>query len=130
MHKHFLKILLATGENGRFAFIAVAGFVLAGLLIGTPEVTAQKRRAKNKSNAASGIKRASVRQKINQKRFRPAAAVTASSLLSPQSDPAPVSIVNLAEPDFLSGEASVTVGLGPECSFDRRISCIGWDEMV
>jgi len=37
----------------------------------------------------------------------PTAKVTAKALLSPQ--PAPVSIVNLAEPDYLSGEASVTV---------------------
>ncbi|MGD9560867.1 MAG: hypothetical protein AB7F88_00440 [Pyrinomonadaceae bacterium] len=39
---------------------------------------------------------------------RPAAESLAKPLLSPQSMP-PVKIVNLAEPDYLSGEASVTV---------------------
>lgn len=39
---------------------------------------------------------------------RPAAETLAKPLLSPQSLP-PVKIVNLAEPDYLSGEASVTV---------------------
>lgn len=69
------------------------------IFFGWSEITAQSRPTTGKPRTTGKIKPKSS--------SRPAAEVPAKPVLSPQE--APVKIVNLAEPDYLSGEASVTV---------------------
>ncbi len=85
--------------NIQLSKLAFAVLLPAIVLLGLIEITAQSRPIARKPGAM---------RKINPKASsRPVAEVPAKPLLSPQA--APVSVVNLAEPDYLSGEASVTV---------------------
>lgn len=79
--------------------LALSVLLPAIFLLGLIEAPAQSR-----PNAA---KPRTIRKTKPKTSSSPAAEVPAKPLLSPQT--APVSIVNLAEPDYLSGEASVTV---------------------
>lgn len=83
--------------------LALSSLLPAFMFFGWNENAAQTRSGPGKSTA--------VKKRPQRSVPRPAAEVPAKPLLSPQAAtvPVPVSIVNLAEPDFLSGEASVTV---------------------
>lgn len=84
--------------NIQLSKLAFSALLPAIVLCGLTEITAQSRPTAGKPKAT---------RKIKPKTFStPAAEVAAKPLLSPQ---AAVSVVNLAEPDYLSGEASVTV---------------------
>lgn len=72
----------------------------AVIFLGLTEITAQAQTRPAKSKA--------VKKPLHKPMPRPAAEIPAKPLLSPQNI-TPVSIVNLAEPDYLSGEARVTV---------------------
>lgn len=86
--------------NIQLSRLAISALLAVITLFGWSEITAQSRRAASKPRAT---------RKINPNTSsRPAAEVPAKPLLSPQ-NMSPVKIVNLAEPDYLSGEASVTV---------------------
>ena len=85
--------------NLHFRRRTFAALLPAIILFGGLEVTAQ-------SNPVSAKPKVTKRTKPKPS-SGPVAKVPAKPLLSPQT--APVSIVNLAEPDYLSGEASVTV---------------------
>jgi len=77
----------------------VLAFLPALIFLGLPEIAAQAQ--------PRPIKSKTVKKRPQKSVSRPAAEIPAKPLLSPQS--APVSIVNLAEPEYLSGEARVTV---------------------
>lgn len=79
--------------------LVLAALLPALVLFGGLGVAAQPKLASAKPKSVKRIK--------PKTSSRPAAETSAKPLLSPQA--APVSIVNLAEPDYLSGEASVTV---------------------
>ena len=79
--------------------LAFSSLLPAIILLGLIDAPAQSR-----PNAA---KPTTIRKTKPKTSSSPAAEVSAKPLLSPQT--APVSIVNMAEPDYLSGEASVTV---------------------
>lgn len=85
--------------NIQFSKFVFSAFLPAIIFFGYTETTAQTRSRPGKSKA--------IKKRPQKPVFRPAAGVPAKPLLSSQM--APVSIVNLAEPDYLSGEASVTV---------------------
>ena len=85
--------------NIQLSRLALAAVLTALVLFGGLDTVAQ---SKPVSARPKSIKR--VKPKSSPK---PVAGTPAKPLLSPQT--APVSIVNLAYPDFLSGEASVTV---------------------
>lgn len=85
--------------NIQLSKYAMAALLPAIILCGWSEITAQSRYVGNKPKAIRKIK--------PKASSRPAADAPAKPLLSSRA--APVSIVNLAEPDYLSGEASVTV---------------------
>ena len=85
--------------NIQFSKFLFAAFLPAIIFFGYTETTAQTRSGPGKSKT--------IKKRPQKPVFRPAAGVPAKLLLSSQM--APVSIVNLAEPDYLSGEASVTV---------------------
>jgi len=89
--------------NTQLSNMALAVLLPALIVFGSTEITAQIRPGKVKSKVVKKHPQKSV--------SRPAAEAPAKPLLSPQAAKvsAPVSIVNLAEPDYLSGEASVTV---------------------
>lgn len=82
--------------------LALAAFLPALVLFDGLDTAAQSKLASPKPKV---IKR--INPKTSETSSRPVARTPAKPLLSPRT--APVSIVNLAEPDFLSGEASVTV---------------------
>lgn len=86
--------------NIQLSRLAISAFLPVIMLFGWSEITAQSRPTLGKSKAIRKIK--------PKTSSRPAAEVLAKPLLSPQ-NVSPVKIVNLAEPDYLSGEASVTV---------------------
>lgn len=100
MYKFILKTSLPAGNIRRSVLVALVAIFVASAFNSVPEATAQTKRSSS----------ATRRKTIHQKSVKPSLPQKAGSperlLLSPQ---APVSIVNLAEPDFLSGEASVTV---------------------
>lgn len=77
--------------------LALAALLPAIILFASTDVTAQTKHIAGKTNVLRKIK-----SKTSSRR-----APSAKPLLSSQT--VPVSIVNLAEPDYLSGEASVTV---------------------
>lgn len=79
--------------------LVLAALLPAIVLFGVLNTAAQSRRLSAKTKAVKRI--------IPKTSGRPVAKVPAKPPLSPRT--APVSIVNVAEPDFLSGEASVTV---------------------
>lgn len=79
--------------------IALSAFLPAIIFFGWTEISAQTQPSSSRSKA--------VKKRVHKPSSRPAGKAPAKPLLSPQA--APVSIVNLAEPDYLSGEASVTV---------------------
>ncbi len=85
--------------NHQLIKLALAAFFPAIIFCCSIETAAQSRTVPAKSKA--------VRKRTPRSSHPPVAEVPAKPLLSPQA--APVSIVNLAEPDYLSGEASVTV---------------------
>ncbi|MBX3291026.1 MAG: hypothetical protein KF855_17080 [Acidobacteria bacterium] len=85
--------------NIQLSKLTFAMLLPAIISFGWSEITAQSRPNTGKPKTAGKIKPKSS--------SRPAAEVPAKPVLSPQE--APVKIVNLAEPDYLSGEASVTV---------------------
>lgn len=89
--------------NIQLSKLALAALFPAIVLFGSTEMTAQTRPIAGKPKPIRKIK-----PKTSSK---PAADASAKPLLSPQAAKVsgPVSIVNLAEPDYLSGEASVTV---------------------
>lgn len=91
--------MLNNAMNHPLTRLALAAFLPAIIFCGSIETAAQSRTAPVRSNA--------VRKRAPKTSRPPVAAVPANPILSPQ--PAPVSIVNLAEPAYLSGEASVTV---------------------
>ncbi|HEV8592900.1 MAG TPA: hypothetical protein VGQ55_12415, partial [Pyrinomonadaceae bacterium] len=85
--------------NIQLSKLALAAVLPALILFGGLDTVAQSKPVSAKPKSIKGI---------NPKTSSmPAARVPAKPLPSPQT--APVSIVNLAEPDYLSGEASVTV---------------------
>lgn len=79
--------------------LALAALLPALVLFGVFDTAAQSKLASAKPKAINRIKSKPSSGAVTK--------IAAKRLLSPQT--APVSIVNLAEPDFLSGEASVTV---------------------
>ncbi len=79
--------------------LALAALLPALVLFGVFDTAAQSKLASAKPKAINRIK--------SKPSSGPVTKIAAKRLLPPQT--APVSIVNLAEPDFLSGEASVTV---------------------
>lgn len=83
--------------------LVLAALLPALVLFGGLGVTAQSKPASAKPKSVKKIK--------PKTSSRPVAETPAKPLLSPRAAnvPGPVSIVNLAEPDYLSGEASVTV---------------------
>ncbi len=83
--------------NIQVSKLALAAFLPALIFLGLPEIAAQAQ--------PRPIRSKTVKKRPPKQVSRPAAP--AKPLLSPQS--APVSIVNLAEPEYLSGEARVTV---------------------
>lgn len=85
--------------NIQLSKYALVALLPAIILCGWSEVTAQSRYVTGKRKAIRKIK-----PKVSP---RPMIEAPGKPFLPPQ--PAPVSIVNLAEPDYLSGEASVTV---------------------
>ncbi|HMO82473.1 MAG TPA: hypothetical protein PKD24_16990 [Pyrinomonadaceae bacterium] len=85
--------------NIQLSKLALAALIPAIILCGWSGSAAQSRPAVGKQKT--------VRTNKPKTSPRPASEGPAKQLLSPQ--PAPVEIVNLAEPDYLSGEASVTV---------------------
>ena len=85
--------------NIQVSKLALAAFLPALIFLGLPEIAAQAQ--------PRPIKSKTVKKRPQKSVSRPAAEIRAKPLLSPQS--APVSIVNLAEPEYLSGEARVTV---------------------
>ena len=85
--------------NIQLSKLALAAFFPAIILFGWTETAAQ-------STSVTGKPKA-IRNRPPKTASRPVAETPAKPLLSPQR--APVSIVNLAEPGYLSGEASVTV---------------------
>ena len=85
--------------NIELSKLALAALLPAIILLGWTEITAQSRPVAGKPKVLRKIK--------PKTSSRLAAEIPAKPLLSSQT--APVSIVNLAEPDYLSGEASVTV---------------------
>jgi len=85
--------------NIQLSRLALSAFLPALIFLGWTEIKAQTHPRAIKSNA--------VKKRPAKEVSRPAAEVPAKPLLSPRA--APVSIVNLAEPEYLSGEARVTV---------------------
>lgn len=85
--------------NRQLTKLTLAALLPAIFFCGSIEMSAQSRPVAAKPKA--------VRKHPPRTSRPPVAAVPAKPILSPQ--PAPVSIVNLAEPGYLSGEASVTV---------------------
>ena len=85
--------------NIQVSKLALAAFLPAFIFLGLPEIAAQAQ--------PRSIRSITVKKRPQKSVSRPAAEIPAKPLLSPQS--APVSIVNLAEPEYLSGEARVTV---------------------
>lgn len=83
--------------------LVLAALLPALVLFGGLGVAAQSKPASAKPKSVKKIK--------PKTSSRPVAETPAKPLLSPRAAnvPGPVSIVNLAEPDYLSGEASVTV---------------------
>lgn len=100
MYKFILKNSLPAGNIRRSVLIAIAAILFASAFNTVPEAGAQNRRS------STAMRRSNVRQKSVKQNIPKSTGLPERLLLSPQ---APVSIVNLAEPDFLSGEASVTV---------------------
>ncbi len=85
--------------NTQLSNLALALLLPAFIVFGSTEITAQTRPGTVKTKA--------VKKRLQRPPSGPAAKAPGKSLLSPQT--APVSVVNLAESDYLSGEASVTV---------------------
>ena len=79
--------------------IALAALLPAFIVFGSTEITAQTR--------PGAVKTKVFKKRLHRPVSRAAAEAPAKPLVSPQT--ASVSIVNLAESDYLSGEASVTV---------------------
>lgn len=103
MQKIYLKKYPRTARGCRFAMIAAVAIIWVLIIGGAPETYAQTKLSKMRKPASPVIRRASIRKtKASSKTGR-----AASVLLS--SPTAPVLVVNLAAPDYLSGEASVTV---------------------
>ena len=91
--------MLNNHMNIQLSRLALAAVLLALVLFGGLDTAAQLKPVSAKPKPIKRIK--------PKPSTRPVAETPAKPLLSPQT--APVSIVNLAKPDFLSGEASVTV---------------------
>jgi hypothetical protein len=85
--------------NIQLSKIALSVLLPSIIFFGWIDIKAQTQPRSAKSKA--------VKKRPQNQVFRPAAEVPAKPLLSPQT--ASVSIVNLAEPEYLSGEARVTV---------------------
>lgn len=85
--------------NIQVSKLALATFLPTLIFLGFTETEAQAQ--------SRPIRSKTVMKRPQKQVSRPAAETPAKPLLSPQS--APVSIVNLAEPEYLSGEARVTV---------------------
>ena len=85
--------------NIKLLKVTLAALLPAIILCTFEETAAQSRPVAGRPKASRKIK--------PRTSSKPDAEVVAKPLLSPQT--APVSVVNLAEPDYLSGEASVTV---------------------
>jgi hypothetical protein len=90
----FMKLM-----NIQLSNIALAALLPAFIVFGSTEIAAQTR--------PGTIKTKTVKKRPQKSVSRPAVEGPAKPLLSPLTTP--VSVVNLAEPDYLSGEASVTV---------------------
>lgn len=91
--------MLSNYMNIQLSKLTFAILLPAIIFFGWSEITAQSRPIAGKPKTTGKTKPKSS--------SRPAAETPAKSVLSPQETP--VKIVNLAEPDYLSGEASVTV---------------------
>lgn len=85
--------------NTKLLKVTLAALLPAIILCAFEETAAQSRPVAGRPKASRKIK--------PQTSSKPDGEVVAKPLLSPQA--APVSVVNLAEPDYLSGEASVAV---------------------
>ena len=111
MYKNTFRTCISASRLSRYGLIAVA-VIAVSLFASVPDTAAQKLRSYSKKHPAT-MRRSNIRQKSikgsPKKNPLLKTGPAATSILSPQPTSAPVSIVNLAEPDFLSGEASVTV---------------------
>ena len=85
--------------NIQFSKLALSALLPAFIVFGSTEIATQTR--------PGTVKTKVIRKSPQRTVSRPAVEGTAKPLLSPQTTP--VSVVNLAESDYLSGEASVTV---------------------
>lgn len=85
--------------NIQVSKLALAAILPALIFLGFADIEAQSQLRSNKSKT--------VKKRPQKEVSRPAGEAPAKPILSPQA--APVSIVNLAEPEYLSGEARVTV---------------------
>ena len=85
--------------NIQFSKLALAALLPIVVALGGIETVAQSKHISTKPKAFKKVK--------TRTSLRTVTKIPSKQLLSPQT--APVSIVNLAEPDYLSGEASVTV---------------------
>ncbi len=100
MHKHYFPNFLPNELNvRRFGLIKLVFLVIAIFLCGTLDAPAQRKRPKKKLNTNTAALRV---QPNNGDRPEGTSPAAVNSIV-------PVTIVNSAETDFLSGEASVVV---------------------
>ena len=107
MKKNTFRIRISATRLSRYGLVAVA-IIAVSLFAGVPDAAAQKLSSYSKKHAAT-MQRSNGRKKPIKVSPLTNPGQAANSIPTSQSQSAPVSIVNLAEPDFLSGEASVTV---------------------
>ncbi len=103
MYKFILKNILPGQSVRRFAVMGIAAVAIMSAFDIVPDAAAQNRRS------SAGAHRTMTRNKVVNRETSPKTKFSAKSLPSMQASPSAVSVVNIAEPDFLSGEASVTV---------------------
>jgi hypothetical protein len=92
-----------------FTLAATTAVLFATLLAGVTDASAQKIHTKARPQSTASTRRTQSLRPVSKHNASSQTGQAVKSLLSSQTPAAPVSIVNLANPDFLSGEASVTV---------------------
>ncbi len=105
MYKYKQKNNCLTDRICRIVLGAFAVLVFSTLFNGLPSVFAQARHSIGKRATAGSTRHGRLRRKVVKSKTAPEIAQPAKGIKSL----APVSVVNLVEPDFLSGEASVAV---------------------
>ena len=93
----------------RHTLLAIVVLIFVSLLGGDSDAAAQKLRSHSKKHRAAPNRHSNLRQKTGKLEIASKTGPGVKPITSPPPALSPVSIVNLAEPDFLSGEASVTV---------------------